>query len=165
MMVVTIKLVTPLGKARAIILQRRKDGYFYARMKYVNPLAEKFTVKKGETHTIEMEAAAFTQGSKPVLFYDNKMTRPMIVNFENEKHDVKAKKYNPSSEEFDTYATRQGFLQLLRANAVGNPGLVFLIIVGAMGFAFGFIAGPLLSPHYVPIPIGNGTEIHTTVTQ
>jgi hypothetical protein len=153
-------VIQPFGKFEAVRLQHRGEEWFYGGSVWKPLAARKFAVGKTETHTVEMDAMVYSKGIHPVLFYNIKGTRPLEVSVTDVEHNMKKKSYNPDSNEFDVYATREGFKQMLKANMLERPSIMILIVAGAIGAMAMYIFYPFLTPPVHEV----GTAITQTVT-
>lgn len=111
-----------------------------------------FRVKKKESHTQEQDKIALMlQGafsSNPVYVYDKKFTRPLYAHFEKIPHDPKKDKYNPRSDDWDTYATEEAYAQAQKANKTNQKTpLAMLILVALAVGPIAFMIGYLLALH------------------
>jgi hypothetical protein len=157
-------VIQPFGKFQAVRLQERGGKWFYAGTVWKKMGLRKFAVRKGESHTVELDyATAYSNGVHPVSFYNIKKTRPLMVTITEIPHDPKKKpaSLNPDSDEFDQFATREGHKQELKANSLERPSIMILVVAGFIGAMAMYIFYPFLSP---PVVHDVATAITTTVT-
>lgn len=160
-----LRWVGRYGKTWAIRLEPGEKGWNYVGDSFLDKNKRDFSPGKNEMHTIEPELAAFRRGGRPVYLFNKERTRPLMVKIGEIVHGVKqnakddGNQWNPDSEEFQEFAGKKGFLQLLRANAMGHPDLLMTVLLVAVGGAVGYIVGGYVTPHTVYVPIQTNSTV------
>lgn len=151
-----------------------EGGYTYLGEDFVAPGSKEYKPRKDESHTLDPDLALpIARGGRKVFVINRLKTRPIFARFKDLVHGTAAKNSdfvgNPDSDDWDAFATKKGFLQLLRANATNNPSLVIVIVVGVLAAVAGIAIGPYIIPQHATCPLGwectpIGTVTNTTST-
>lgn len=160
----------PWGKSIEIVMEDIKGSWFARKPKLIDSTQKTWQAKKGESHVQEADKTAYIAGggifSNPVHFYRKGRTRPLYVHFEEIPHVPKDDNYNPSSDDWDSFATQRAYEQQKNANKTNqkpNWSLIILAAIAAGAICF-MLAYFFLPPHYIPFNCGgiNGTCIMTS---
>lgn len=136
-----------------------EGGYRFISESFVPPTMKEYKPVREESHTLEPDLASpIKRGGRAVYFIDRLKTRPIVVKFKELQHGSTAKNGdfvgNPDADDWDEFATKKGFFQLLKANATQNPSIVLILVIGVMALVAGIAVGPYVLPHSQTCPLG-----------
>lgn len=138
--------------------QDESGGYRYLGEDFVSP-GKEYHPRRDESHPLDPDLALpIKRGGRAVYLVDRLKARPIIGRFKELTHGSAAKNGdfigNPDSDDWDQFATKKGFLQLLRAAAVQNPSIMLIVVVGILAAVAGIAVSPYVLPQHATCPLG-----------
>lgn len=172
-----LKFARHWGKDRHVILRWSGSSWQQIGEYWIGATQKWFRSKSKKSFVTEPDSAAFStsdlSGNHLTIFHDYNKGRPRDVEI-GEKTPASSMKVkikpgknglDPDSSALDTFLAEQAWLQGLKANRIGHPDLMLLVIIAGAALVIGLLVGPYVIPQHVVTVTSPVSNVTSTVTR